>query len=314
MTKPVPRSRLNISYRTKIDGKPKKAKLPMRLLALGDFTGDRRTLLNERRVHSILPGMKLDSFMQELRVTAPIDEPSLRERLTGALTGEITGKLINAPGKNDGTGKLKVSGKGTVSGDLLDNGLGSFVGEVEIRGEIELPLERNVPKLDGPIKVELSLFGKVEPPPGAEIGLTGDVNGVVELALEADTSDERAAGIDLHGKVEARGVPVELTIPLRSINDFKPLHLAASVPEIRRLVLVHRLVLEARNFISSFPELREVVKSELAKTKAELEGPAGTGQETPLGKLREELRALYPQLVLDTSPRKAATTEAEAAE
>jgi len=53
VTKPVPRSRLNISYRTKIDGKPKKAKLPMRLLALGDFTGDRRTLLNELRVHGL---------------------------------------------------------------------------------------------------------------------------------------------------------------------------------------------------------------------------------------------------------------------
>jgi hypothetical protein len=39
MSKPVPRSRLNITYRTRIDGVPVKQKLPMRFLVLGDFSG-----------------------------------------------------------------------------------------------------------------------------------------------------------------------------------------------------------------------------------------------------------------------------------
>lgn len=287
----------------------------MRFLVLGDLTGDRRTLLNERPVHSILPGMKLDSFMQELRVTSPIDEKSLRETLMGTLVGEITGKFLKPPGDKDTTGKLKISGKGVVSGDLRTNGLGSFVGEVAIRGEIVLPVKGGVPTIDDAVTVKLSLFGKVEPPQGAEIGITGDVDVTTELRVLPSTLFGEDTTVDLRSRVEADKVAVSLTIPLRSVGDFKPLHLAASVPEIRRLVLLHRLVLEARNFISSFPELREVVKAELASTKGELEASSPVaGSDTRLGMLRQELRALYPQLVLDVGPGATANTEAEAAE
>lgn len=313
MSKPVPRSRLNISYRTKIEGQPKKAKLPMRFLVLGDFTGNPRTLLGERPVHSILPGMQLQSFMEELQVTAPIDEPSLRESLFGVLDGEVTGKLLKVPSSDDKRATVKITGKGKVSGELRENGLGSFVGEVQISGEVELPLEGGIPTFASPVEVELHLFGKVEPPAGAEIGLCGDVDGKIKITLAANVLGDQDTNVDLRSKAAAN-VPVALTIPLRSINDFKPLHLAASVPEIRRLVLLHRLVLEARNFISSFPELREVVKAELTATRKqmdELKAP-GAGSETRLGKLREELRTLYPQLLLDTSVE--AEAEAEAAE
>lgn len=303
MSKPVPRSRLNITYRTKIDGKPKKAKLPMRFLVLGDFTNHDRSLLDQRRVHSILPGMKLGSFMEELKISAPIDEPSLQETLRGALTGQITGKFTKAPGEDATEGTLKISGIGVVSGELADNGLGSFSGAVEISGEIVLPVDNRVATIpeDAPVEVSVTLFGKVEPPPGAEIGVTGNIEAKVKVQIARNALDDEDTMIDLRSDVVGVGVPVAVTIPIRSINDFKPHNIAASVPEIRRLVLLHRLVLEARNYISSFPELREVVKAELAQTKAlvaDKDAPIA-GAQTRLGKLRNELRTLYPQLIIE---------------
>lgn len=316
MSKPVPRSRLNITYRTKIDGKPKKAKLPMRFLVLGDFTSHDRSLLDQRRVHSILPGMKLGSFMEELKITAPIDEPNLQETLRGVLTGQITGKFTKAPAEDATEGTLKVSGIGVVSGELEDNGLGSFSGAVEISGEIDLPVDNRVPTLpeDAPVEVTLTLFGKVEAPPGAEIGVTGNIEAKVKVLIAANNLDDEDTMIDLRSAVTGENVPVAVTIPLRSINDFKPLNIAGSVPEIRRLVLLHRLVLEARNYVSSFPELREVVKAELAETKAlikDKDAPVA-GADTRLGKLRTELRTLYPQLTIEPSANQPDLDEAAA--
>lgn len=312
MSKPIPRSRLNITYRTKIEGRPKKAKLPMRFLVLGDFTGHDRSLLDQRRVHSIMPGMKLDSFMQELKVSAPIDDPLLRETLLGSLAGEVTGKLTKAPGENDTEGTVKISGQGIVSGEFAQNGLGSFAGEVEISGEVKLPVESRVPSIaEGGVEVELRLYGKVEPPAGVDLGVTGNVEAKVKVRLVANLLGDDDITIDLRSPVRADRVPVELTIPLRSISDFKPLHLAANVPELRRLVLLHRLVLEARNFISSFPELREVVKAELAATKAQIDSGEAKGADTRIGKLGAELRSLYPQLLVSPPAMTATETPAE---
>ncbi len=302
MSKPIPRSRLNITYRTKIDGRPKKAKLPMRFLVLGDFTRHDRSLLDERQVHSMLPGMKPDSFMEELGISATIDDESLKERLIGALAGEVSGKFTKTPKETDTEATFKISGVGTVSGEASLNGLGSFVGEVEISGEIKLPIDNRLAQIPAEgLVVQLSLYGKVEPPPGAEIGVTGNIEAKVEVRLLDNSLGDDDTTIDLRSAVAAAKVPIDVTIPLRSINDFKPLHLAASVPEIRRLVLLHRLVLEARNYVSSFPELREVVKAELAQTKAQMTDKSApiAGADTRLGKLSQSLRAMYPQLIVE---------------
>ncbi|MCY1059598.1 type VI secretion system contractile sheath large subunit [Nannocystis sp. SCPEA4] len=316
MSKPVPRSRLNISYRTQIDGKPKKARLPMRFLVLGEFTGGDGSLLGERRVHSIMPGMKLGSFMEELKVCVPIDDGSLKERLVGALAGEVTGTFARKIQPGDKTASVRIAGTGTVSGDNKTNGLGSFAGEVRIAGEIELPVEAGalVIPADG-VSAELQLFGKVEPPQGAEVGITGIVKGACVVRLESNDLADADTTFDLRSKVTSDAVAVEVTIPIRSITDFKPLHIAASVPEIRRLVLLHRLVLEGRNFISSFPELREAVKIELAETRARI-ADASAGKDTRLGRLQAELRARYPQLVLQpgASPSPSAPPEQPDAE
>lgn len=305
MSKPIPRSRLNITYRTKITGELKQAKLPMRFLVLGDFTRHDKSMLGERQVHSMLPGMKPDSFMEELKISAPIDDESLKEWLVGQLVGEITGKFTRSPDRGDKVGTLKISGTGMVSGDAQTNGLGSFDGRVEISGKIELPLgDDRTPRIpaDGELEVELELYGKVEPRAGAEMGITGNVaTKKVKVRLEANRLLDDDTTIDLRSVVRSAVVPVEVTIPLRSMNDFKPLHLAASVPEIRRLVLLHRLVLEARNYVSSFPELREAVKAELAQAKQQMTDKTEpvAGADTRLGKLGEALRNLYPQLMVE---------------
>jgi predicted component of type VI protein secretion system len=311
MSKPVPRSRLNISYRTKIDGKPKKARLPMRFLVLGDFTGANQSLLGERPLHSILPGMKLASFMEELRVTAPIEEKALQERLKGALKGTVTGVLVGEPEAAATEARVKIRGRAVVQGDVRANQLGSFVGEVEVSGEVMLPYaggELAIP--DGGSVVKLAIHGKVEPPPGAEIGLTGDVRGEYEVKIGPRDGGEGPDG-GFKGPVSAEAVQVDLTIPLRSINDFKPLHVAMSVPEIRRIVLLHRLTLEARNHISSFPELREAMKAELVQLR---DVKPADGEKSPIGRLRSYFRGKYPLLVADARPAAAPAADAPAPE
>lgn len=306
MSKPIPRSRLNITYRTKIDGKPKKAKLPMRFLVLGNFSGHDRSMLDERPIHSVLPGMKLDSFMEELKLSAPIDDESLKERLAGTLEGAVTGKFTKTPDEDATEATLKIAGVGNVSGDVSQNNLGSFSGEVQISGEIKLPVVNRVPttSTDEPIEVALTLYGKVEPQPGAEIGVTGNIEAKIKVALTVGELADDDLSIDLRGEVHSNAVPVDITIPLRSINDFKPIHLAASVPEIRRLVLLRRLVLEARNYVSSCPETREALKAELVLTKAQIgdkDAPVA-GAETRIGALRDTLSTMYPQLMVQLPP------------
>lgn len=329
MTKPIPRSRLHITYRTKIDGTPKKAKLPMRFLVLGDFTAHDHRGLGERPVHSIMPGMELSSFMNELKLSSRIDEPSLKESLFGGLEGTITGKFMSKPKLDPNTNaaggktKIKVTGTGVVSGKIADNGLGSFSGTVEITGEIDVPyiFRGKEPIIDtanlfaaNATYDGLRVFGKVEPAEDTTIGATGVTGNVehydqgrkayVPLGLKAATLTKLPEDPNLDPdsidaeqalaptKVSHAKVPVDLTIPLRSMNHFKPLHLAAMVPEIRRLVLLRSLALETRNYLANYPSLRDLVKKELT---VEVEGKPG-GR---FPALREKLKTDYPQLLVE---------------
>lgn len=297
MSKPVPRSRLNITYRTRIEGEPKKVKLPMRFLVLGNLTGQNDALLSERPVHSMLPGMKIDSFMHEMKVTAPIDDPELREQLVGTLTSQVQGKLKKNPEEGDTTGVVKITGVGIVEGDGKDNGLGSFRGEVTIEGEAEFPLEDGQVNLTGPVDVELRIKGKVEPPGDFDAGITGTVDTKITTQISENlATDDVDTSIDLRSSI-ASDVAVKLTIPVRSINDFRPDQLAANVPEIRRLVLLQRLVLELRGYISGSPELRDMLKAELRLVKEAMAGGTA-GAETSLGQLASALSEEYPQLLV----------------
>jgi predicted component of type VI protein secretion system len=269
MSKPVPRSRLNITYRTRIDGVPVKQKLPMRFLVLGDFSGGCLDKLESRPVRSIKPGMKLDSFMKEMKLSAPIEEPRLASRLMGKLEGRVTGKIKKE--LSGGRAVVHLSGTGVVSGERKLNGLGDFSGEVLISGDVEVPLASEKVTIEGPT---LEIAGSVE----------GGVTGKIATKIVC-TFDPKVVDVDaLTGTVTAQ-VPVELTIPIRSLRSFSPEHIAASVPEIRRLMVMRRLLVETRSSISSRSDLRNVLK-------AVLESPE-------LPRLREWLMANYAQLQLN---------------
>jgi len=297
MSKPVPRSRLNITYRTRIEGEPKKVKLPMRFLVLGNFSGKNESMLSERPMHSLLPGMRVDSFMQEMKIASPIEPTGLAMSLVGKLTGTITGVFKKPPEATDTTATVKLTGKGEADGRGRDNGLGDFAGEVMLEGEHDFTLENGKLKLaDGGETIKLRAKGKVEPPGDFEVGITGAIDGNVEVVVKENTAaNSLDTSIDF-GSPVAADVKVALTIPLRSISDFRPDALAARVPEIRRLVLLRRLVLELRSYISSNPLLGVALREQLDKAQAELDA-ATPSADKPLRSTQTSIAQLKAALV-----------------
>ncbi len=77
-TKGVPRSRLNITYRTHVEGREVKKELPLRLLVAGDFSGRRKDktpelpLLDRRLMYAIGKAGSLESMLKVMRVGLPV--------------------------------------------------------------------------------------------------------------------------------------------------------------------------------------------------------------------------------------------------
>lgn len=68
----IPRSRLNLRYRTMIEGELKEVELPFRIMLLGDLSHgssvDRENDLESRRLRT-LDGRNLDAIMENMRIT-----------------------------------------------------------------------------------------------------------------------------------------------------------------------------------------------------------------------------------------------------
>ncbi len=68
----IPRSRINLRYRTMIEGEPKEVELPFRLIILGDLSlgssTDREVDLESRRLRT-LDGRNLDAVMDNMRMS-----------------------------------------------------------------------------------------------------------------------------------------------------------------------------------------------------------------------------------------------------
>lgn len=68
----IPRSRINLRYRTMIEGEPKEVELPFRLIILGDLSlgssTDRELDLESRRLRT-LDGRNLDAVMENMRMS-----------------------------------------------------------------------------------------------------------------------------------------------------------------------------------------------------------------------------------------------------
>src|SRR6478609_5580637 len=101
ISKAVPRSRLNITYRTRIDGQVVRKELPLRLLVAGDFSGRATELLapgehvralphlSQRIIYSIGKEGSLESILSRSRISLPIPSQYASQRQF-ALVGEAT--------------------------------------------------------------------------------------------------------------------------------------------------------------------------------------------------------------------------------
>jgi len=110
ISKSVPRSRLNITYRTRIDGQIVPKELPLRLLIAGDFSGrgkvekkDQKPLppLLQRVIYSIGKDSTLDGVLSRARVSLPIPT-NLRVDRKVSLLGQATVRVEKAT-KSDGS-------------------------------------------------------------------------------------------------------------------------------------------------------------------------------------------------------------------
>jgi predicted component of type VI protein secretion system len=245
MSKPIPRSRLNITYRTTIDGVVTQKRLPMRVLVLGDFTGGSKTPYEKRRIFSIPQGTPVSSYMRELALACPIDDPDLQSVIAGRMTAKITGS-VKRPLEEEGRFLIRYTGEGVIESDAKSNGLCTSHGTVLLAGYGEATKDKSNLKLD---PATLHVQGNVD----------GDASGIVDFKLThtfpTPDFDEDALSFEI-----TTHVPINLTIPIRTMNAFTPQHVAQSVPEIHRLVVLRRLLGELRNSIASRPDLREGMK------------------------------------------------------
>jgi type VI secretion system protein ImpB len=85
----IPRSRINLRYRTEINGSAQMLELPFRLMILADLSGgssvDREVDLDSRRLRS-LDGKNIDSVMENMRMSVSFKvknyiEPDSEEQL-----------------------------------------------------------------------------------------------------------------------------------------------------------------------------------------------------------------------------------------
>jgi type VI secretion system ImpB/VipA family protein len=180
---------------------------------------------------------------------------------------------------------VKLSGTAEVSGTRADNGLGRIKGTVTLTGEAEA--KRNKSKLTLG-KQTIHAKGQVH----------GELSGTIDTPFEFDFAEPVEADIDNFNQpvaVSHDAIPVALNIALDGLKSFTPENVAVSVPEIRRLMLIRRLLLETRAFISNRFDMREVLKGALEQE----------GHET-LNKLRAWGLEKYPMLQI--APQKASAS------
>ena len=93
----IPKSRLTMTYRTKVDGEKENVTLPLRLLLMGDLSKgsstDRQVDLDQRELRN-LDGTNLDSVMEDMNMSMSFSVPNKIDPDKGedvAVTLPITG-------------------------------------------------------------------------------------------------------------------------------------------------------------------------------------------------------------------------------
>lgn len=287
MAKDIPPSRLNITYRTQVDGRPVQRKLPFRMLVLGDFSGrhapgggEPLAMLHERPIHEIgkpLNGkpVTLTSLMKELRLGLPL--PST---LTNDAEFDLAGSFeAHALCENDVLRLWFVTtelGRAKASDDEAPSSLGSdrlaipvHTVDAELHCFDELEFER-APALGEDawkLKKDARFGGWIEPErdkPG-EPRVIFRITSVSALSLVFPAGLPEGQKTNVTGRLRVTARAAQ-RVPLRNMQSFAPEQLTFATPELRRLMILRWLLAQVRTAVSANPVLRSSLK-ELMKDK-----------------------------------------------
>lgn len=336
-SKSVPRSRLNITYRTRIDGRVVQKELPLRLLVAANFSGRRMKdpfgkeipgrdlpLLDRRLMYAIGKSGNLESVMKLMRIGLPVPDQLTHFRkfevsghanvrftsggedvvLVQLLHAEIEGAAVASAGNGQDTAKGKQ--------------------QAEYQGQLQsfLAVEFGSKDVDGgktlwsPGKAgEPTLSGWLEPKRQSprEPAVMYEVSGWDELELTSDMVDPSSipqGGMERRVQIRAT-LKARHVIPLLDMKSFDPERIAETVPEIRRLLVLRWLVSQGRSMIASNPILRTKCKELLPSGQPATDGDAA---ESPLGSLKAMVEVLNQEDVFRLHPSEDAAKPADGSE
>jgi predicted component of type VI protein secretion system len=288
------KSRLTITYRTNITGTVQQEKLPYRLLVLGEFAGRslrRANLLDDaakRTVRSIKRGTTVDNHLNEVVPTwrIPRDDKAL-----GALRSVIPGRVhfdqvtCSIPATaltRDEEKKFSLGGTARLESSAEENGMCDIQGTLQVSGSLSTKIADRVVTVKG---AKIDLVGAVsgtyvDPATNKVVGIvTGllEARGLqvdagrvtVKPADEEEDSGATVSAEDRKVKVFAitiageQLVQAERTIPFTSTDSFTPDAVAMNIPEVYRLRVLKRLLLDLQSGLRNRHDLRKRLKDML---------------------------------------------------
>lgn len=294
------KSRLTIKYRTEISGTPVEAKLPFRVLVLGDFSGESghkegfRGDLSQRPVYSITKGITPDHVLRTLGCAVKVSQDKLKSHFPGTLRCSAPFALADLKLPSGASGELsrtiKIASENIhFSSERLQNGV-AHVNRCEAYLKATLRFSTMAGAIDGFLGVKLMLRGRVygEKVDAATSKVVGSVSGRIKVDTDSDTEITLAGGSPTWtGTIPGGGggtvtvtqsqtdptmltlsiaehkLDAERTLPLPKMDSFTPDAVAESLPGIRRLFLIKQLLQELKAEIQSRPELRKALNDKL---------------------------------------------------
>lgn len=279
---PKYRSRLQITYRTNISGTPVPVKLPFRVLVMGDFLGKAQRVaegqeIRDRKIRSIQMGAidtSVPALMKEMTPWMQVPK-----KLPAApVSGYVVLKNLSFPVPDDvpsGDASVTVSGTATFSSALSDNHVGVIAAkDLPVTGTLKV-VQGTPMTLKAGETMTMTLSGAVQ----GDItdSGTGKVSGVltaffdkVQIPIAADDLQ-----VDGDGNVTFKDstknknlVTAARTIPFQSLSSFSPDQVAASIPELHRLMVIRGLVLELQSNLQNNRAFAKAVRDLLGDTGA----------------------------------------------